>query len=102
MRYLVKAKLKSAKERALIRAIDAGTLGRGSIAGDEYLHNMEQARVDNLGSRNLGGDLLLRSPARGGTTVLGRVFRIAQCEGCALAAQLRAREWNRTVGLLRL
>ena len=46
MRYLVKARVKSGKERELIRAIDQGTLGRGSIAGDEYLHNMEQARVD--------------------------------------------------------
>jgi hypothetical protein len=45
MRYLVKARVKSGKERELIRAIDEGTLGRGSIAGDEYLHNMEQARI---------------------------------------------------------
>ena len=50
MRYLVKAKLKSGKKRPLIRAIDEGTLGRGSIAGDEYLHNMREARVDNSGS----------------------------------------------------
>jgi hypothetical protein len=29
---------------ALDRAIQDGTLGAGSIAGDEYLHNMAQAR----------------------------------------------------------
>lgn len=29
----------------LRRAIDAGTLGRGSIAGGEYLRNMADARV---------------------------------------------------------
>ncbi len=46
MRYLVKARVKSGKERELIRAIGQGSLGRGSIAGDEYLHNMKQARVD--------------------------------------------------------
>jgi hypothetical protein len=45
MRYLVKARVKSGKERELICAIDQGRLGRGSIAGDEYLHNMKQARV---------------------------------------------------------
>jgi len=46
MRYLLKARVKSGKERALVRAIDDGTLGKGSIAGDEYLHDMEQARVN--------------------------------------------------------
>jgi hypothetical protein len=37
MRYLVKARVKSGKDRALVGAVDQGTLGRGSIAGDEYL-----------------------------------------------------------------
>jgi len=32
-----------------LRAIDEGTLGRGSIAGDEYIYDMEQARVDANG-----------------------------------------------------
>lgn len=46
MRYLVRARVKPGKESALIRTIDQQTLGRGSIAGDEYLRNMEQARVN--------------------------------------------------------
>ena len=50
VRYLVKAKLKSGKKRPLIRAINNGSLERGSIAGDGYLHNMCEARVDNSGS----------------------------------------------------
>lgn len=45
MRYLVKARLKPGKEAALLRAIDDGTLGAGSIAGDEYVHDMQQARL---------------------------------------------------------
>ena len=45
VRYLVTARVKSGRRQALDRAIDEGTLGAGSIAGDEYLHNMEQARV---------------------------------------------------------
>ena len=45
MRYLVKARLKPGKVHALLEAVRAGTLGRGSIAGDEYLHNMQQARL---------------------------------------------------------
>jgi len=44
MRYLVKAKLKRGKEPRLLQAIDRGELGSGSVAGDEYLHDMAQAR----------------------------------------------------------
>src|SRR5262245_58250669 len=44
MRYLVTARVKTGKETALSDAIDRGTLGRGSIAGDEYLRNMADAR----------------------------------------------------------
>lgn len=46
MRFLVKARLKRGKKDALLRAIENRTLGRGSIAGEEYLYNMEQARLD--------------------------------------------------------
>jgi hypothetical protein len=44
MRYLVTARLKQEQAAALKRAIDRGSLGRGSIAGDEYLHDMSRAR----------------------------------------------------------
>ena len=49
MRYLVKAKVKPGQEEALLGAIDSGSLGRGSVAGDEYLDNMEKARIANDG-----------------------------------------------------
>ena len=45
MRYLVRARLKAGSENALLRAIESGTLGRGSVAGDEYLRNMSEARL---------------------------------------------------------
>ena len=44
MRYLVTARVKPGRREALDRAIEEETLGAGSIAGDEYLHNMAQAR----------------------------------------------------------
>lgn len=44
MRYLVTARVKPGCEAALAQAIEDGTLGAGSIAGGEYLHNMECAR----------------------------------------------------------
>lgn len=45
MRYLVKARVKRGREAALLEAIESGSLGRGSVAGDEYLRNMTEARV---------------------------------------------------------
>jgi hypothetical protein len=44
VRYLVTARVKQGCRGALRRAIDDGSLGRGSIAGDEYLHDMANAR----------------------------------------------------------
>ena len=44
MRYLVTARVKAGHRAALQEAVETGTLGRGSIAGDEYLHDMAHAR----------------------------------------------------------
>lgn len=49
MRYLVKARIKPGKVKPLRQAIANGTLGRGSIAGDEYVYDLEQARVSDDG-----------------------------------------------------
>lgn len=51
MRYLVRARIRPGREAALLAAIDDGTLGAGSVAGDEYLHDMSQARLE------AGGDV---------------------------------------------
>jgi hypothetical protein len=45
MRYLVKARIKPGQEKALLQAIEQGRLGQGSVAGDEYLRNMAEART---------------------------------------------------------
>ena len=45
MRYLVTARVKPGREAALAEAIEKETLGVGSVAGDEYLRNMETARL---------------------------------------------------------
>jgi hypothetical protein len=44
MRYLVTARVKPGRRPALDRAIEDGTLGAGSIAGDEYQENLAAAR----------------------------------------------------------
>jgi hypothetical protein len=50
MRYLVRARVKPGRERDLLAAIDAGSLGAGSVAGDEYLRNMQDARLSGDGT----------------------------------------------------
>ena len=45
MRYLVKASLKPGRAEALLEAVADETLGQGSIAGGEYVHDMQQARL---------------------------------------------------------
>ena len=49
MRYLVKARVKPGMEAALLQAVADGSLGRGSIAGDEYVYDMQQARAGDDG-----------------------------------------------------
>ena len=50
MRYLVRARVRPGGEKSLLDAIDAGTLGKGSVAGSEYLRNMRESRVGGDGT----------------------------------------------------
>jgi hypothetical protein len=50
MRYLVTARVKPGREAALLKAIEGQTLGAGSVAGDEYLRNMTDARLREDGA----------------------------------------------------
>lgn len=50
MRYLVTARVKPGREQALLEAIESGRLGRGSVAGGEYLRNMTDARLRSDGT----------------------------------------------------
>lgn len=50
MRYLVRAKIKPGCERDLLRVINRGTLGQGSVAQGEYLRNMNEARLREDGT----------------------------------------------------
>lgn len=45
MRYLVRARVKPGCEGDLLKAIESGTLGQGSVAEGEYLRNVEDARL---------------------------------------------------------
>ena len=45
MRYLVSATLKLNRASALLESITTKTLGKGAVAGSEYLQNMNAARL---------------------------------------------------------
>jgi hypothetical protein len=45
VRYLVRARVRPGCEQPLLTAIENRTLGRGSVAGSEYLRNMADARL---------------------------------------------------------
>ena len=49
MRYLVTARVKLPRVGELKTAIEEGTLGRGSVAGGEYLHDVREAREHDDG-----------------------------------------------------
>ncbi len=50
MRYLVHARVKSDRAGDLLQAIENRTLGAGSVAGSEYLRDMQHARLLDDGS----------------------------------------------------
>lgn len=50
MRYLVKARVKPGREKILLKAIRDGTLGQGSIAGEEYQDDIQHARLGDDGT----------------------------------------------------
>ncbi len=51
MRYLVTARVRPGREAALLQAIEEGRLGRGSVAGAEYAHDMARARLRDGAAR---------------------------------------------------
>jgi len=45
VRYLVRARVRPGCQKELLAAVEAGTLGVGSVAEGEYLRNMQDARL---------------------------------------------------------
>lgn len=50
MRYLVRARIKPGRDAELLRTVADGTLGGGSVAGSEYVRNMNDARLCSDGT----------------------------------------------------
>ncbi len=75
MRYLVRARVKAGREADLLKAIENGTLGCGSVAEGEYLRNMKDARVCEDQTTRWVEVVLLSHPATRGASLLGKILR---------------------------
>ena len=90
MRYLVTARVKPGRAEALDRAIEDGTLGAGSIAGDEYLHNMSEARELEDGRVKWVETCFCATPLAEERPSLGSLLRAVERQGRACAQPMPA------------
>jgi hypothetical protein len=101
MRYLVKARVKPGREGALLRAIESGELGRGSVAGGEYLDNMEHARLGQDGTAHWVEVCFCATPLAESVRT-GR--STSSCSVCVtrMPGEIAGTSTARSVGVLRL
>lgn len=92
MRYLVKARVKPGRERALLQAIRDGTLGLGSVAGDEYGHDMTQARVREDGSAQWVETCFCSTPLQEERPYWEQYFELLDVKDAH--ARKNCRDWN--------
>ena len=102
MRYLVTARVKAGRRAALERVIDDGTLGRGSVAGGEYLRNMEDAREQPDGRVQWVEVCYCPTPLAEEREYLGAIFRSDQGPGRPRARPLPRPHWHGAVVVRRL
>jgi hypothetical protein len=76
VRYLVKARVKAGQEKPLLKAIADGSLGHGSIAGDEYIYDMQQARVGNDGIAHWVETCFCATPLQEERSYWGKYFEL--------------------------
>jgi hypothetical protein len=94
MRYLVKARVKPGRERALLQAIRDGSLGRGSVAGDEYQYDMEQARVGEDGTAHWVETCFCGTPLAEERPYWEEFFELLSVKDAH--ARKKCRDWNGT------
>ena len=91
MRYLVRAKVKPNRARALLDAIERRVLGWGSVAEGEYLRNMAAARVGTDGTVKWVEVCFCATPLDEERAVLGAVLRAHEGAGRPWAGVPRSR-----------
>ena len=92
MRYLVKARIRTGKEKSLLQAISERTLGRGSIAGDEYLYDMENARASEDGAAHWVETCFCATPLQEERPYWEEYFELASIQDAH--NRKNCRDWN--------
>ena len=100
MRYLVTAHVKPGCRTALQRAVDEGSLGAGSVAGDEYLRDMEHARELPGGRVKWVETCFCPTPLQEERPYWEEFLRVRKHQGRPRADLLPRRERHRTLGVL--
>lgn len=94
MRYLVKARIKPGCQKSLLEAIEQGTLGHGSIAGDEYVYDMEQARLAEDGTAHWVETCFCATPLQEERPYWEEYFELVSVKDAH--NRKRCRDWNGT------
>jgi hypothetical protein len=94
MRYLVKARVNPGREKDLLNAIGDRSLGRGSVAGDEYLRDMEHARPDSDGTARWVEVCLCPNPLAEERPYWEQYFELLAIKDAH--ARRNCRDWNGT------
>lgn len=92
MRYLVKERVKPGRQKALLQAIKEGTLGRGSVAGDEYVYDMEQARLGEDGVAHWVETCFCATPSQEERPYWGQYFELLSVKDAH--NRKYCRDWN--------
>ena len=102
MRYLVTARLRPGKKKALAQAVERRTLGSGSVAGSEYLRDMKSARLLDDRTVKWIETCFCPTPLAEERPYWGGVFPAGQGAGCPRAQPLSRSGRVRALGLYRL
>lgn len=92
MRYLVRARIRKGQEKPLRAAIADGTIGHGSVAGDEYLRNMEAARIFADGTTRWVETCFCSTPLQEERPYWEQYFELIQIQDSH--DRRKCRDWN--------
>src|SRR5258706_6872225 len=92
MRYLITARVKPGRKKALLQASREGAWGRGSVAGDEYVYDMEQARLGEDGVAHWVETCFCAPPLQEERPYWGQYFELLSVKDAH--NRKHCRDWN--------
>ena len=102
VRYLVRARVRPGGEQSLVQAIGQRTLGKGSVAGTEYLRNMQDARLCSDGTARWVEVCYCPTPLQEERPYWEQYFELVKVQDAHDRRQLPGPERIRALGLREL